>query len=280
MENQSFDLLAINETRLDDSVTDNLIATKDYSVIGKDRNCQGDGVCIYLRNTINYRLRVDPIAEGLEAVCVEIIKLNSKPFAMIACYRPPNSSVNHADDIFFQSFVNLIATLDSEEKEIIILGDLNCDISAPIPSTYTKKLLALFEYYQLNQLINEPSRITESTRTTIDLILTNDPPKIVQSGVIQIGISDHNLIFTIRKFNICKSGAHKYITSRSFKHFNQNRHLNDLKLVDLNSLNQFSNVNLMWNEWSQLFLSVIDKHASIKRKRIKSAKFPWITPLV
>ena len=43
----------------------------------------------------------------------------------------------------------------------------------------------------LNQLINEPTRITPSSQTTIDLVLVSDKTKISKSGVIDYGLSDH-----------------------------------------------------------------------------------------
>ena len=33
----------------------------------------------------------------------------------------------------------------------------------------------------------------------------------------------------------------------------------------------------MWTEWLNLFMSVIDKHAPLKKKRIGKRKSPWIT---
>ena len=47
----------------------------------------------------------------------------------------------------------------------------------------------------LHQLINEPTRITEKSSTTIDLIFANEPDKIVCSRVSHVGNSDHSLIY-------------------------------------------------------------------------------------
>ena len=33
----------------------------------------------------------------------------------------------------------------------------------------------------------------------------------------------------------------------------------------------------MWNFWKHLLMSVIDKHASLKTKRIRNNRSPWIT---
>lgn len=279
MVNQTLDLLALNETRLDDSVDDNLIAINGYTIIRKDRNRSGGGVCIYLRNSINFITRSDVIADEIEAVCVDIKKPNTKPFTVLACYRPPTSYASE-NNVFFQKFEHLIALLDHEDKEIIILGDLNCDYSAEIPNSHTKKLLSLAETYQFDQLIKDHTRITQASRTTIDLVLTNEPNKIVKSGVVHLGFSDHSLIYTIRKITVPKQVNHKYSTTRSFKRFNLNQFLDDLKQINWNSLDNLNNANDMWSTWKQMFLSIIDKHAPLKTKRIKGKKCPWLTPLV
>jgi exonuclease III len=68
--------------------------------------------------------------------------------------------------IFFTSFENLLQTIDNENKEILILGDLNCDLlNKPNPNHPTNKLRSLFEIYQLTQLIDEATRITETSST-------------------------------------------------------------------------------------------------------------------
>ena len=43
----------------------------------------------------------------------------------------------------------------------------------------------------LTQIINDATRITKTTSSLLDHILTNSKDKICQSGVIDIGISDH-----------------------------------------------------------------------------------------
>ena len=53
MSNKYIDLIAFNETRLDSSITDNMIHLYDYDIIRKDRSRKGGGVCIYLHSSIN-----------------------------------------------------------------------------------------------------------------------------------------------------------------------------------------------------------------------------------
>ena len=89
----------------------------------------------------------------------------------------------------------LIKATDDENKEIYVLGDLNCDIlkadeDSNLP---TKKIKSLYEIYQLSQLIDKPTRITMTTKSLIDHIVTNAPEKNSNTGVIHTGISDHSL---------------------------------------------------------------------------------------
>ena len=120
------DVLAINETKIDSSVNDNEIHLPGFEVVRKDRSVNGrsgGGVCIYLRNNINYQIRNDLYDDQLECVVIEIIRPHSRPFIVSTWYKPPNSP----QDIFRQ-FESLVDKVDSEQKDFYFLGDLNCNM--------------------------------------------------------------------------------------------------------------------------------------------------------
>ena len=89
-------------------------------------------------------------------------------------------------------------------------------MSSKILSPEAKILKQLFNIYQLNQLIKFPTRITDSTSSIIDLVLTNGRDKIVSSGDLTCSISDHLLIFVIRR---AKNVNCKNVYYRNFKHY-------------------------------------------------------------
>ena len=60
---------------------------------------------------------------------------------------------------------------DNEDKELILLGDLNCDVNKSPVDAHTSRRQFSSSLYQMVQLINEPTRVTESSASTIDLIL-------------------------------------------------------------------------------------------------------------
>ena len=76
--------------------------------------------------------------------------------------------------------------------------------------------------YQLSQVLDKPTRITMTTSSLIDHIVTNTPEKISYSGVIHTGISDHSLVFAIRKISVVKKHEHS-IEIRNMKNFNKKK---------------------------------------------------------
>ena len=224
-------------------------------------------------NSINSNLRSNLSADGLEAVSVEILKPKSKPFVITACYRPPS-----AEDVVLDELEKFVATVDAEDKEFILMGDLNCNMLANNSDHSTSELTSICENYQLQQLIKSPTRITECTSTLIDLILTNMPSRIVTSGVIHIGISNHSLVYTVRKFSIAKKYKPKYITTRQFKNFRADEFREELKNVPWNViLTNKHNSNVMWNKWKETFLTIANNHAPIKTRRVRNKDSPWLT---
>ena len=50
--------------------------------------------------------------------------MKSKPFIIVARYRPPNDPVSS-----FELLEKVLSFLDREDKEFILVGDTNCDFS-------------------------------------------------------------------------------------------------------------------------------------------------------
>ena len=122
LKDKQFDIICLNETLLDETINDHEVNIIGYEILRKDRNRNGGGVAVYVRNTINYISRTELDTDYLETITVEISKPRSKPFIVNCMYRPPNSTVE-----LFSAYEKLIEKLDSENKEIILIGDFNCD---------------------------------------------------------------------------------------------------------------------------------------------------------
>ena len=71
----------------------------------------------------------------MEMLSVEIIRARSGPFLVTTWYRPPGS-----DSSLFNEFENFLNKCDLEDKEILLMGDLNCDVSKFPPDAHTRRL--------------------------------------------------------------------------------------------------------------------------------------------
>ena len=104
---------------------------------------------------------------------------------------------------------------------------------------HTRQLIFLCSLYQIDQLIDKPTRVTDTSATMIDLVLTNVEENIHASGVIHLGISDHSLIYALRKFMLPKTnpGVREI---RDYKHFDAELFVEDLSLMPWNEIQQYS----------------------------------------
>ena len=80
----------------------------------------------------------------------------------------------------------------------------------------------------MSQLIDEPTRITMTTSSLIDHIITNTPEQISHSGVIHTGISDHRLVFAIRKIRIIQQKEKNTIEVRNMKNCDGKKFVDEL----------------------------------------------------
>ena len=120
LHDNKIDILALNETKLDQTISKCHIEIDGYSHERYDRNRNGGGVCIYLKSSINYEVMdVASHQDGLELISLEI---KPKSFILIAWYRQPKHDISSMHKI-----KDVCQTFYIRQKEIIILGDTNCD---------------------------------------------------------------------------------------------------------------------------------------------------------
>ena len=190
----------------------------------KDRNVYGGGIALCVRNTISYKV-IDTLPQhSLELLCIEVIPKHAKPFFVVCWYRPPDSTVDK-----FQDLENVMCYLETFQKEIIFLGDTNCNLLEG--NSCVSGPANFYDSFGFKLLINDPTRVTLDTKTLIDHIATTDSKNIVSSGVIRLGMSDHYAVFCVKKFmgNLLKSP--KTFVTRQLKNFNKNAFIEALNRV-------------------------------------------------
>ena len=267
------EVLAVNESKLDNTITDGEIHIPGYVITRKDRNRHGGGVALYIKEDISFSVRHDLAPAQLETICLEINLPYNRSFLVSTWYRPPSANIN-----LFEDYAKFLEKCDNTNKQLLVLGDMNCDYFKNPPDSHTQKLQFLSSIYQLQQLISEPTRVTNMSATLIDLIFTNESHNISKSGVIHIGVSDHSLIYAVRKFIPNKRGQIKKEV-RNLKHFVKEDFIYDLLkplLPPWEMVETINDPNLAWRVWETNFNEVLNWHAPLRHQRVRQSSIPWL----
>ena len=109
----------------------------------------------------------------------------------------------------------------------------------------------------------------------VDHILTNSRETISQSGVINIGISDHQLIHLTRKLHRIKLNTHKQIKIRSLKNYSIESLNQGLSMINFPDYEYFNDVDIAYSDFIQRITLVINKIAPFREIRIKNYSHDW-----
>lgn len=98
------------------------------------------------------------------------------------------------------------------------------------------------EVNQLEQLITEPTRTTETSSTLLDLLITSTPNPFTSANVIKAGISDHFSICGVLSTKSDQVLNHRIIETRKVDlEANHETFLNELSCVPWNLMDLFQN---------------------------------------
>lgn len=195
------------------------------------------------------------------------IVYNKNLYLYIICiYRSPDSPV----ELFFQNLLNLLDDLPHKSRKILC-GDFNINYDAACATQMS--LVNIFESYGLSMHVNSPTRITKTSSTIIDYIVSDFSPLDVCSTTINAGLSDHEAVFT--KFNIFSKPSLK---SRRLGRIFSARNFHKFQNLCLTSEWYFpsADVDYNFNDFIEKLVSIFNKAfplISIKPKHHK----PWAT---
>ena len=115
------------------------------------------------------------------------LSIQNKVGYIAVIYLSPNQSVNEFDEFLlnFEKLLNQIILLKS--SFLVILGDFNARSRSwwceDITSNEGTQLESLTIPYGLHQLISDPTHLLPNSSSCIDLIFTDQPNLVVDSGV-------------------------------------------------------------------------------------------------
>lgn len=236
------------------------------------------GVCIYIKDTIQFKRRsdLDIFVEGeFESVFIET--KNTKRNTIVgSIYRPPNTNTGLSVDRY-ESIFTKIGNLDA-----IIGTDQNFDFLKLDTHNYISNLLNIALRNNMIPTITKPTRITHQSATLIDNIYMkcNTQYSSINSSILVTDISDHLPIISSMTYSHKNThSAPVSIEHRNLSPEALNQIINSLNQRNWNSLLDLS-PNNAYNEFTNIVQTTTNLYAPIKRKIISSKHIinqPWMS---
>lgn len=275
----NYDFIILTECWLkNDSVPIPILNGFNYLKLCSNKLKSG-GIVIYIKHGINANI-IDPIFkdENCEMLCVQVPKLLLN---IVAIYRHPSSNM----DVFLKNLKSIFShkNIQKSKNTTIFIGDTNIDLLQD--TNISSKYIDLIAQFDFCQQIQNATRITSSTSTLIDHIITSK--KVTSKCVFmthKIPLTDH---FPIS-------------ISLSLDHYKENDLMNHNKIIKrrkfhIQKIMQFreslmniawdpiiSNVNVSqgYENFHKHIFSIYDKifpEISITQRNKQQPKTDWIT---
>jgi exonuclease III len=201
-----FDIFGICETFLDDEICCNEYKINGYNVITKSRNRHGGGVLLYIKDTVKFEELTNVNRSDIESLWIHV-KCNSMSFALGMMYRPPSANNSYLNGILEQ-----LDHVHSTNDHVMLMGDLNFNCL----NATRNPLQSIEVLYDMTQLVSSPTRVTMSTSTLIDVIMSNFPDSHIQTSVYELSVSDHYLVYTVLAKTYNEKHVHKEVLFRNY----------------------------------------------------------------
>lgn len=170
-------------------ISDNELFINNYHLVRLDRDRQGGGIAMYIKNTLSFSIVVS--VPELEFIAISSFVGN---VCIGLAYRSPSSCVS----TYFNSLTNVVLGLQVNIfSNFVFLGDLNVDVSAN--SFLSSNFCNFLQLFGLHLAKTGHTRVTDTTATTLDILSSTALNSILSCVVIPpLNTSDHNgLLATI-----------------------------------------------------------------------------------
>ncbi|XP_046666489.1 uncharacterized protein LOC124358238 [Homalodisca vitripennis] len=276
-----FDLLGITESWLSSEIPSHVFDVPCYSLHRCDRPTGlgdgGGGIVLYVKQEIKFvRLYLQNVDNSIEYIS-GVVNLKGLKLLLCIAYRPPDVPYSTLSSLIHALYIDESPGVDS----VILLGDLNVNLLNQKRAD-VKYLERIFQSMGLSQIIKEPTRVTESSFSLIDLIIV-DKTHYLDVGMVDTSnifthngrrITDHRLTYCDVPCKKSKS-KEKFITYRNFRDFDGDTFIDVASNIHWDNIMTHRNVDDIANVLTSKIAQVFDECAPLVRKRITRKKAPW-----
>ena len=201
------------------------------------------------------------------------------PLVIGCIYRPPSAPVGawlQFED-HFESSIQL-----RPKSDVILTGDFNVDCLDPTHphQSHLKHFLATFN---LENHVTAPTRISPQRSSCLDLFLTSEELPVVGCKVCPAETvnTDHDLVLlSLSRISSKPQRKTSCRPSRAMFKIKHEIFSQDIEQSDFLSVDAAENVDQLWQDWHTKMMTILDKHAPLKRRhcRRRHRLCPWSTP--
>jgi len=200
----------LTETRVTNDINDSELIIDNYNYVRVDSvNRYTGGIIVYFRNDLQVKIINNKNYSSSTWNLTFSIQLINEIIISVVYHSPS------ASDALFMDILKEIIVDFAENKQFILLGDLNIDISKN--NYYSKKLQSIMGELGLKNYVPTFTRVTNNSQTMIDLAYSNeflncdvwDSPKITDHDILSIKLPKNQ-----RNLN-----KQNYFIGRNFKKF-------------------------------------------------------------
>jgi hypothetical protein len=261
------DIFSLCESKLNSTFPDNQFKVQNFNLYRADRTQNGGGVMCYVRSSIPHRIRPDISLcnHNIESLVIDVRESRQRAF-YICVYRSPSTSCNLLINLLQEMLDKCLLECDI----IYLMGDLNVNLLKP-----KHELTEFLDLYDLKNVVKEATCFKSvANPSLVDVILTNKPRSLSGHVNVNIGLSDyHNITCASTKHHVNKVIKNR-INYRSFKRFNEDNFLRDIQNINTKHLS--GDIHEKVTKYISVLKDVIDKHAPVKTRSIKSKQVPYM----
>ena len=178
-----------------------------------------------------------------------------------------------------RNFEKQLEQIWGKMKNILIVGDLNADLlfkgKSKTDTSEGRNLLQKLNQYKLSNVIKEPTRITNTTGTLLDLVITSDRNKISKAGTHETGTADHRLVHAVIKLTKTRIPP-KTRTAVDWNKCDVNKFKETIEQVPWHICSVFEDVDDNYWIMEKLYKDVAKDFLPTRTVKVKTNSLPWV----
>ena len=150
-------------------------------------------------------------------------------------------------------------------KHVIVCGDLNINLLSD--DAIAAEFLNCLSVLNLRQVISEPTRVSCTSESLIDVCIVDNESPVVNAGTLGFGFSDHLVCYSVFNWKSIPHPVKTSTKSRSYKNFSASQFQSELDAVPWSLLEPFDDPDDKLNVYNLLLNGVVDNCVPLVKKK-------------